>query len=146
MPPSRDYKIEFDRDWLDLLEAHLGLSGPVTIKINLLKYDHRVTQPLRGLWDCVRRVITLHIHNDIFGASPLRYVKRDILETLLHEYRHAYQQDNWSRDAFADERRCEADAIKWSNEVLDDWPGLFRIRPVSHSNLSRLGAAERRVR
>lgn len=155
MPPSREFKIEFDQDWKDALEAHLCLVAPVRIKQHLLPGHHKVKMKgrLHGLWESQTRTITIVTAVDLYQGSSLIHVKKDLLHTLLHEYRHAHQHDTWDPEVLLADAQlpygmqiCEKDAEEWADKNASEWGGLFRIRPVSGSRLGRLAAAEERAR
>lgn len=148
MPPSREFKLVFDEDWIAALCAHLHISIPYTIKL-----DIRGQNKTMGQIDYGKRVIKLYLGINWYAGTRLTFVKNEILVTLLHEFRHAHQQENWSaKELEADAslpyglKRTEKDAEQWANANRENWRGLFAIKPVSGSKLGRLSAAEGRAR
>ena len=149
MPPSREFKIEVNETALAELAADLELKLPVTIHVAGI-----ATAKLHGEWYGPSRTIVLYPGLQMFQLSGLRACQLEITRTLLHELRHAHQDDHWDVERRAkDERRpyamreCERDAEGWAESSASRFGHLVGLRPKgTRSNLGRLAKAEATVR
>ena len=147
MPPSREFKVVIDPGAQSDLEQHLDID-PYRVKLS------RTTQTrLHGTHHRSSRLIVIELGHTLFAHSSLRAVKTEILNTILHEFRHAYQHTHWTPQKIAEDKKrpyrlqeMEIDAEEWAERNAAKWRQLFSIRPISGNNLGRLAAAERQVR
>jgi hypothetical protein len=144
MPPSRELTIVVNEAVKAKLEEHLRLSGPCQIVVRSERQNR-----LYGMYEPHSRTVTIHLGSDILAGSHLLHVNRKVIETLLHEFRHAHQYDNWDPEKLArDERRAyhlkdvEEDANDWSSRNVSTWIKLAR---VSRKSPSVFGAQNRRL-
>lgn len=147
MPPSREFHIEINEAELVSITEELGLKRPVQIHVL-----NRPSGRLHGEWLAAQRLITLETGLDFFQYDRLLHVKHEIVETLLHELRHAHQDDTWARARLADAhipyalRETEIDATRWAKGNTTKHANLIRIRAKgTRSVLSRISSAEKGV-
>jgi len=84
-------------------------------------------------------------------TGSLLYLTRDLNRTFLHELRHHWQ-NTYQREMFDDKpgaywtTKCEEDARAWADENVTNYR-VIRLAPRrARSRLSKLSAAESRVR
>jgi len=149
MPPSREFKIEVNETALAEVAADLELKFPVTIQV-----ARNATAKLHGEWHGHNRTIVLYPGLEMFQLSGLRACQLEITHTLLHELRHAHQDDHWDAERRARDaqrpyamRECERDAEDWAKSSASRFGHLIRLRPKgTRSTLRRLAKAEATVR
>jgi hypothetical protein len=144
MPPSREFTFVLDPVVKEKLEQHLKV-GDYRVKIT----QHRVER-VYGTHQNGVRLIVLNLGHADFQGSSLTAVHTHIINTLLHEYRHAYQHAHWPADRISrDDRRSyassemEEDANEWASQNTAKWRSLGKLRSKTASRLGRLAAAER---
>lgn len=147
MPPSREFDVQLVPAVKSKLEQELGVG------FHDVRFRRGRQARLHGTIEGNR--ITMELGLDLFQHSSLRAVTREVVETLLHEYRHAWQHVNWPLGEILEDqerpyraREMERDAEDFAHRNTTRWmkAGLIRLRPrATRSRLSRLSAAERRA-
>lgn len=142
----RDIKLTINPVIQGDLEAELRIKTPVVVKLD---YGAALLNGRRihGLYEKKngQPIVTIHLAVDWYSGTALHIVKRELLVTVLHEFRHAHQFDNWPQDKWK-EHIIEPDAEKWAQQNTAKWTRLIQIRPVTRSSLSRLSTKEALVR
>lgn len=147
MPPSRELDFILDHDVKGRLERHLRC-GEYRIK-----FTHEPNGRTYGTHDRLARLIVINLGMTDFTHSRPLHIQNKIIETLLHEYRHAYQHANWPATKVSkDDRRSyqtsemEEDAREWSAKNVRLWRTLGRLSAKTPSKLGRLSRAEQKAR
>lgn len=143
---QRELTFCMNEDMQRELEATLHLKAPVQVNVST---DSK--RGLRGTYTPGRRIITLEIALDLFANSSLIACKREIVQTLLHEFRHAWQEDHWTPERIAkdhhrsyEDREVEKDAREYAAANVAFWLALGDLRPKRvYSKLRRLAEVER---
>jgi hypothetical protein len=144
MPPSREFTFKVNEVAKAELERHLRIP-PVTIKT---KATHEEGKRIHGSHSAGR--ITLFLNASLLSGSRLSFVNRQVIETLLHEFRHEYQVRHWDPAKLAAddelpyrERECEKDAEEWAQLNAARWLKLGRVVPKG--TVSVFAAQDRRL-
>jgi len=145
---NRQLTFQIDPEAQARLESHLRLKAPVTVRVVSERSGR-----LHGEYDPNTRTVYLYLGADLFTNSRLLHVKQRIIQTLLHEFRHAHQFDHWPaermhRDSLrqygAQER--EKDARDFQANSMAEWMslGVLKVKNPA-SPLRRLSRAERSI-
>jgi hypothetical protein len=143
--------VTLNQSKLKELQAHLGIrenikievidSDTPGIKANLLGDAHA----LLG--------IRLVVGRPKQGADRLLFAHNEIVRTLLHEFKHVQQFQNWSseeweRDGLQTYGSCrsEHEANEFANANYQKWRSIITLKRPMKSRLSKLSVAEQNVR
>lgn len=150
MPPSREFKVDLDEHALIEVTTELNLKNPITVHVARHETGQRHGDWVGG----TTRTITLYPGIKLLQNSGLRAAHLEITTTLLHELRHAYQDDHWSQERRDLDRKRpytlregERDAEDWATKSTHRYRSLVRIRPKpTKGPLGRLVKAEAQAR
>ena len=129
------------------IDLDLSLLAPITIT------RRPAGETALAVYQPWRRAVVIYTSTGSAAEnSRLRFYVGGLNNSVLHELRHAWQHQHWGENAFADTgpyllRKHEVDARDFAARKS----GSYRVVKVSgvggkRSPLSRLGAAESRVR
>ncbi len=97
--------------------------------------------------------ITITLDISQYESDRLIAAQTELCRVLLHEARHAYQWQNWTRDRISADKRkpyekqeMETDAREFEDRVVDYRTVIKVSRKFPSSGMSRLGATARGVR
>lgn len=138
MPPDPVVTATIDQDVYEAICTELGIIPP-----KLVVHPHGGGGRLHGEWRPGR--IDLYCDVSMFPIAKLRFVQGEIVETLLHELRHAYQSLYWSSAKQNDQhmeyslRPTEIDAEQYASANKHRFRFLARVsRKQQNSGFSRL--------
>jgi len=151
MPPSPRLKVSLVEDRFNDLCARLGIDPPPVRFIPGARQTQKHGLTLWGRAD-VLTGITIYLNIETLEVDRLRYVSRELVETLLHELRHMYQYETWAPERIdADRKRpyqeqeMERDAEAFAKSHLSEWRGIVRVsRTQPSSPFSKLACHDRR--
>lgn len=124
------------------LEQALGLKGECKVTVTPTSIPRAY-----GTYTPAARWIKLNLRVESFTNSRLLAVTREVVITLLHEYRHAYQYDHWTPKQLADKETLEQDAERWAVQNAARWLRIGHVKPKRvYSPMRGLSKAEARVR
>lgn len=92
--------------------------------------------------------------NGRLEAERLPFVNSSLVFTLLHEFRHHWQEYHWTAEEWAADskrayahQKCEKDANEFADLHKAKYRSLIRVKRVFHgSGFSKLGKTEAAVR
>lgn len=103
--------------------------------------------PWLGLYDSVTNTVTISLGHECYETDKLRYVKTELIVTLLHELRHAWQHFCGPKSLWDNTVARENDAETWAVKHVASFRDILTVRRKFHgSGMSRLNAAERKAR
>lgn len=119
----------------------LELSDPPTFTTNgssaINHQIHNKGVMLRGSYDAVRNHVTLYTQADAEERTPTTLLRKQLLHTMLHELRHAWQRENWDeamkrRMSWGkyEERGEERDANEYAEHHRALYPRLIDVKVV----------------
>ncbi len=149
---GRTFYPTLNEECWEQIKADLGLSKDVTIKL-----DHATTVVndcsyvagealIYGRYNHLTNTVTLFVGHDRFRTMKLSQLKRTLVVTALHEIRHAWQYQNWTLEQYSQDQLVEPDACNWSELHAMKYIRLIDLNSKVKSSLSRLSAAEERIR
>lgn len=139
MPPSPRITIKLDDERYASVCAQLGIAPPS------IRFRDRLPRGTRlrggasgqvfGLYRFGSNDVEVFTEIDQYGFDRLRAVNAELVITLLHELRHAWQHqsDDWKYgNLVADER----DAEQYAQDHYHEWRGLLQVkREMFHRKL-----------
>lgn len=145
---QRELQAELNPAAYERLSEALQLKRPVTVEFlseQLLKDGWEThADYLRGA-----REIRLFLKTSNLQTSQLREVRTRIAFVLLHEFRHAYQDDHWDAAKLVKDaqlpygmQKQECDANEWAAENVANFRDLVKLRihtpkPYDHGRGAR---------
>lgn len=145
MPPSPVITATLNEPrWLELCES-IGLNNPPTVRIRLTQRPNAAEQVL-GTHCAVTNSINVNFGFPSDTIERLRFMQSDLVNTLLHEVRHAWQYQTWGEEWMRTDdklpyalRHKEKDANQFAETHQTLWRGLVRVGRKQHgSNFSKL--------
>ena len=146
MPPSPRIKADIDQEKYKALCFSLNLVRPPSIRFVTTGYQAQRNVTHHGNYGPETNSIVIFLNLESFDMERLRFLTSCVLHTFLHEMRHAWQQQTWTKEQwFKDDsfeyhaKPSERDANNFANTQDHLWRGLVRIRRVQHgSGFSKL--------
>lgn len=141
MPPSPRIKATLDEHMFEQVCTQLNILPP-TIKF---KNGERAGKKAWGDYNRTTNHINLYLGVSSYEYDALRFAQTEAVRTMLHELRHAWQQQH-RPDMYDSTIAVETDAEGWAQEQVASWVNLVRLsRSFPNSGFSRLGRHTRRV-
>lgn len=146
MPPSPRLKATVDADELCKVCDELQLDSPPGVVFRTGQPNQRVLRAGRvpvcfGQYDEAKNVVIIYMGIDEYEADKLRYVQSEIVITILHELRHAYQKQHWAAEDLAADRarpymlrKAERDAETWAVENASRFRRIVRVIRRTHGS------------
>ena len=149
MPPVREFTLKLDETKKAQLEKELELRSSVSLKVKQTS-NNRVL----GRYSAAVRRITIELGWTGLAHTRLTLVSDSVLQTLLHEYRHAHQYDVWGYERMAEDgkrpyhaQEAEKDANDFAQRNTSRYRGLARVVPKKTKGpLSKLSTTEATLR
>lgn len=135
MPPSPRLSAVIDQKTYEKACAELCLSEMPTVKVIS---GRRTGKAAFGDYNTETNHVRLFLGLDNYIADGLRFAQTELVRTLLHELRHAYQNEH-------NQALSEADAEEWAIRHVADYRNIIRLsRSYPNSGFSRLSRHDRR--
>ena len=144
MPPEK-VKVRVNDRVVGVIANHLELRDPPRIVIR--RHNEHAT---KGRYSTESNLITLNLNLNSWNGEGIGKIKRDLVFTILHEFRHAHQLEHWGAEQIArdmqlpyHERNVERDANWWAEEHTLKYLPLFDVKRRVSSRMKAQAAAER---
>jgi len=128
MLPDKDFVFTVNEQAKMRLERHLDVLPHVIVT------DRTRQEKTYGEILPHQNIITLFLGSDLLAMSGLLHANRHVINTLLHEYRHAWQFLNWTHERWDKddllpywEQEKERDARDWAESHIGQWLSLGRL-------------------
>lgn len=149
--------ISLDADILAQLIAELELSNPPTFALNHSGHLSGVrlgnNMQVRGSFDHGTNHVTVTSQGSSYEREGLYILTKHVRFTVLHELRHAWQREHWTKEQQIAGRQGdythrgeEIDANQWADYAMPAYRGLVTIKrtQVGKSGFSSLDRVARK--
>lgn len=135
MPPSPRLTAKVDEAAYRRACDELNIDPPSIVVTQLARTLNG--RPTYGIWQPGR--ITIYLGGiEKYTADRLRAAQGELVDTVLHELRHAYQY-NHNPDILDNKHACEVDAEGWAKRKRPEYRTIIRLsRTYPNSGFSRL--------
>lgn len=134
MPPSPRIEVHIDNEKLAALLKAMELSDPPTIAFRdrlprgaKLSYSFNGSASVFGTYSPAGHAISIYTEQKQYGFDRIRAVNAELVITLLHELRHAWQHRSpgWTHGNVAKDER---DAEDFAQANYHKWRGVIQLR------------------
>lgn len=132
MPPSPRLKVHIENEKLAALLKDMGLSEPPTVAFRDhiprgAKTTYSGSGSIFGVYSPAAHSVTIFTEQKQYEFDRLRAVNAELVITLLHELRHAWQF-KCANGASWSVVRQERDAEAFAQENYHKWRGVIQLR------------------
>ena len=125
MPPSPIIKVDVDPAKMEALCEQMGLSFVPPVRFITGGANGR----LYGTWDTAQKKVAIFANIDVYDFDKLSHVNLELALTLLHELRHAWQEEQHGEGwCAAHVLEAENDAETFARLNVQKWRGVVRVR------------------